>query len=60
MDKQELISKINEFDESKLQEMNINKDEIKSKVSDADLQNLSRLIGDHGDEIVQKIKEIIR
>lgn len=60
MDKQELVSKINEFDESKLQELNINKEEINSKVSDTDLQNLSRLIGEHGDEIVQKIKEIIR
>jgi hypothetical protein len=60
MDKNELVSKINEFDDSKLKELNINKEEIKQKISDSDLQKLSQLIGDNGDEIVKKIKDIIK
>ncbi|MEG6613235.1 membrane trafficking protein [Pseudoclostridium thermosuccinogenes] len=60
VDKNELLSKINEFDESKLKEFNIDKNELKSKISNADLNKLAQIIGEHGDEIVAKIKEIIK
>lgn len=60
MDKNELLDKMNEIDESKLRELNINKEELKQKVSDTDLNNLARLIGDNGDEIIRKIKDIIK
>lgn len=59
VDKKELLTKINEFDNSKLQELNINKEEIRQKISDVDLDNLQKLIGEHGDEIINKIKDII-
>lgn len=59
MDKEELVSKINEFDESKLQDMNLNLNEIKNKVTSADLDRLSQLIGENGDEIVKKIKTLL-
>ena len=60
MDKNELLTKMNELDEEKLKEMNINKNDIKQKVSDADLNNLQKLIGEHGDEIISKLKDIIK
>lgn len=60
IDKNELMSKINEFDDSRLKALNLDKDEIKQKVSDADLSKLSQLIGDQGDEIIKKIKDIIK
>ncbi|GAE90012.1 membrane trafficking protein [Acetivibrio straminisolvens] len=59
MDKNELIEKINEFDESKLKEFNLNKDEIRQKITDADLSKLSQMLGEHGDEIVEKLKGIL-
>lgn len=59
MDKNELVDKINELDDSKLKELNINKDEFKQKLTDADLENLSKLIGENGDEIVNKIKSLL-
>ncbi|HHW49012.1 MAG TPA: membrane trafficking protein [Clostridiaceae bacterium] len=59
IDKNELLEKINEFDETKLKELNIDKRELRSKISDADLANLQKLIGEHGDEIIKKIKDII-
>ncbi|OGO81137.1 MAG: membrane trafficking protein [Clostridiales bacterium GWC2_40_7] len=60
MDKNELLTKMNELDEEKLKEMNINKNDIKQKVSDADLNNLQKLLGAHGDEIISKLKDIIK
>ena len=60
IDKNELMDKVKEFDESKIKEMNINLDEIKSKITEKDLQNLKSLVGDHGEEIIAKIKDIIK
>jgi len=60
IDKEELMSKINEFDASKLKDMNINVNDVKQKVNEADLNKLSNLLGEHGDEIVQKIKDMIK
>lgn len=61
MDKNELIDKIDELDESKLKDLNLNidRDEIKKLISATDLNNLSHLLGDRGDEIVDKIKKIL-
>jgi len=59
MDKKELLKKINEIDASKLQELNINKEEIKQKLSETDLDGMAKIIGEHGEEIVNKIKDII-
>lgn len=60
MDKNELLSKLNELDDAKLQEMNINKNDLKQKVNDADLNNLKKLLGEQGDEIISKLKDIIK
>ena len=60
MDKDELLTKINEFDTSKLKDLNINISDIKDKISDSDLQKLSGLIGDKGDDIVKKLKDILK
>lgn len=60
MDKDDLMKKIDDFDMSKLQGLNINMDELKQRVSDADLNKLSQLIGENGDEIMKKIRDIIK
>ncbi len=59
VDKEELLSKINEFDYSKLQGLNIDKEEIRRRVAEADLNKISQLIGEHGDEIISKLKDIL-
>jgi ADP-dependent phosphofructokinase/glucokinase len=58
-DKNELLKKMNEFDMSKLQELNIDKEEIRRRVSEADLDKIAKMIGEHGDEIIGKVKEFI-
>jgi len=60
IDKNELLEKVKDFDESKIKDMNINLDEIKNKITEKDLQNLKSLVGEHGDEIIAKIKDIIK
>lgn len=59
IDKNELLSKIDQFDEARLKELNISKEELQEKIKDNDLDKLSQLIGEHGDVIVRRIKEII-
>lgn len=59
VDKNEIMSKLDEIDKNKLKEMNININEIKSKITEADFEKLSNLIGDKGDEIVDKIKTLL-
>ena len=60
MDKDELIAKINEIDESKLKELNINKDELAQKLNNTTLDKLAQLIGERGDEIIEKIKDLLK
>ncbi len=59
IDKNELLSKIDQFDEARLKELNISKEELQEKIKDNDLDKLSQLIREHGDVIVRRIKEII-
>lgn len=60
IDKNELLSKINDFDESKLKDLKINKNEISQNVSNTDFEKLSRLLGENGEEIIKKFKDIIK
>ena len=60
MDKDELLKKINEIDSSRLKELNIDREEVKQKLDGVDLNSMARLIGDHGEDIVNKIKDIIK
>lgn len=59
IDTDELLQKIDEFDESKLNELDIDKKELLAKLSTVDLDKLSSLLGDKGDEVISKIKKIL-
>lgn len=59
IDTNELLQKIDEFDESKLDELDIDKKELLAKLSSVDLDKVSSLLGDKGNEIISKIKKIL-
>ncbi len=59
LDKNELLSKLNELDDNKLKEMNLDKAEMKQKLNSIDLDAVQKLLGDQGPEIIHKIKDII-
>lgn len=60
IDKEELLKKMNEFDETKFKDLKIDKNQIKQAVSGEDLDKLAQLLGEHGDEVIGKIKDIIK
>jgi histidinol dehydrogenase len=59
IDKEELLEKLNEFDDKRLKEMNIDKKELQQKISEIDMKSVQKLLGEHGEEIIKKIQDII-
>jgi len=60
VDKNELLSKMDEIDQSTIKEMNIDTNELKQKLSEEDFNKLSKLIGENGDEIIKKFKDLMK
>lgn len=59
IDTKELLQKIDEFDKSKFEELNINKQELKEKIANIDLKKVSSLLGENGDEIISKLQKFL-
>ncbi|MDP4092243.1 MAG: membrane trafficking protein [Bacillota bacterium] len=60
LDKNEIMNKLNELDTSKLNEFNIDKEEIRKRINSADFEKMSQILGENGDEIINKLKDIIK
>ncbi|MBP5426951.1 MAG: membrane trafficking protein [Clostridiales bacterium] len=59
IDTNELLKKIDEFDKSKFDELNIDKKELLEKLSTVDLDKVSNLLGENGNEIITKLKKFL-
>lgn len=59
IDKDTLLNKLSEYDKSKLEDMNINANELKAKLSEIDLAKVSQMLGESGKEVVDKIVNIL-
>lgn len=59
IDKDELMEKVNEFDEEKLKNVKINKDEIKKKITQKDLDKLEKILGKDSDVIMKKVNDFL-
>jgi len=60
VDKNEILAKLNEIDDEKLKELNLNKAELKQKLDSIDLDAVQKMLGENGPEIISKIKDIIK
>jgi len=60
IDKEELINKINEFDDEKINSLKINKDEIKKKITQNDLDKLEKMLGKDSDVIMKKVNDFLK
>ncbi len=60
VDKNELLSKLNEIDDEKLKALNLNKTDLKQKMNSVDMNEVQKLLGEKGPEIMNKIKDIIK
>jgi len=58
LDKDEMLEKLSEIDNSTLKELNIDSQEVKN-INNSDFEKLSSLLGDQGNEIVEKIKNLL-
>ncbi len=59
IDKDEFMEKINDFDTSRLDNLNIDKEELRKMMLGTDMVKLQELLGEKGDIILNKIKGII-
>lgn len=59
IDKDELMNKVNEFDEEKLKNLKINKEEIKKKITKKDLEKLEKILGKDSDAIMKKVNDFL-
>ncbi|ACL74743.1 hypothetical protein [Ruminiclostridium cellulolyticum] len=59
INKDELMEKVNEFDEEKLKNIKIDKDEIKKKITQKDLDKLQKILGKDSDVIMKKVNDFL-
>jgi uncharacterized membrane protein YheB (UPF0754 family) len=60
LDKQELINKINEYDDEKIKSLKINKDEINKKITQNDLDKIEKMLGKDSDVIMKKVNDFLK
>lgn len=58
-DKNALLNKLDEYDQSKLTDLNLNINELKEKFRQLDSDKLTELLGENGQEIINKVKNIL-
>lgn len=58
--KDQLINQLHEIDKAELRQLGIDINELREKVSGSDLEKLSRIIGKRGNEVVSKIRELLK
>ncbi len=59
IDKNELMEKINEFDEEKINNLKIDKEEIRKKITKNDLEKLEKLLGKDSKDIMKKVNDYL-
>lgn len=60
VDRDELMSKINEYDDDKIKSLKLDKDELKKKITQDDLDKLEKLLGKDSDVIMKKINDFLK
>lgn len=59
VNREELMRKIREIDAAKLKQMHINVQEIRNRLTPADLAKIRRLAGKDGDTVMRKLGELL-
>jgi len=60
VDINEVLQKMDEYDKKRLDELGIDVAELRSKVSDADMQKIHQVLGRDGEMIIRKIRDMLR
>ena len=57
---EEVLQKMDEYDKNRLQELGINVNEMKSRVSESDIAKIKQVLGSDGDRIIRKLQNMLR
>ncbi len=60
MDTGDILSKMDEYDAKKLNQMGINLDEIRQRITDKDFEKLTQLLGSDGAVIAQRLRNLLK
>jgi predicted nucleotidyltransferase len=60
IDIDEILQKMDEYDKKRLQELGINVSELKSRVSEADIQKIQQALGQDSERVIRKLRNMLR
>lgn len=56
----EALRKLDEYDKGRLQELGINVNEFKNRITESDIQKIHHVLGRDGDKVIRKLRDILR
>jgi hypothetical protein len=60
IDIDEILQKMDEYDKKRLQELGINVSELKSRVSETDIQKIQQVLGQDSERVIRKLRNMLR
>ncbi|MBP7175011.1 MAG: hypothetical protein KBA53_02185 [Thermoclostridium sp.] len=60
VDMNEILQKMDDYDKSRLQELGISVNELKGRVSEADIQKIQQVLGRDGERVIRKLRNMLR
>lgn len=56
----EILEKMDEYDKRRLQELGINVNELKGRVSESDILKIQQVLGRDGEQVIRKLRNMLR
>jgi len=60
VDVNEILQKMDEYDKTRLQELGINVNELKSRVSESDIMKIQQVLGRDAERVIRKLRNMLR
>lgn len=60
VDINEVLQKMDEYDKNRLQELGISINELKGRVSEADIMKVQQVLGKDGERVIRKLRSMLR
>ncbi len=60
VDMNEILQKMDEYDKGRLQDLGISVNELRGRVSEADIQKVQQVLGRDGEKVIRKLRNMLR
>jgi len=60
VDMNEILQKMDEYDKGRLQDLGISVNELRGRVSEADIQKVQQVLGRDGEKVISKLRNMLR